>query len=289
MSAVKIPISETVLREALANIKGFERIQDLLKEITYGKRYSYLPQDTLIAEVIKNINEPYKVTTFDTSVANVNPIAFGFKGAVFQVIDVRDANGTLDANSYIDVRFNSPQANPIRFRLGYRLVTPFNCYWISNPAQAGVIFTIGMGLEFDNIYQFDFPISPQAQQLTSLLANTRGLNGDTGAQVKVSSYNPSTVGATIVYTVTANKTLYLASAELNVYGGGLDRNYLYVRNVADVTQYELLCEFGGTGSPPNSGLTNGYLPALKIPAGYDIVTYSTSGNAIHACITGWEE
>ena len=288
MTENTIPITEKTLQEALSKIKGIEGIQDFLKEFTFGKRYSNLPQDALIAEVVKKINEPYKTYTFDTTVANVNPIEQGFKGGVFQIIDVRNGAGVIDPDSYVDVRFNSPQASPIRFRLGYRIITPFERFWISNPAQNGIIFTIGMGLEFDNIFQFDFPVSPQATLLNSLLIALRSINPDTGTQITVSGN--AAAATVVIYTVPANQTLYISSCFCHVSTvSTTGLGYLFITNAADVTQYYL----GGSDQVFATGAVNhGYgipYPVL-VPAGYKVKLYSSVNVVtITGGIHGWLE
>lgn len=92
---------------------------------------------------------------------------------------------------------------------------------------------------------------------------------------------------TILYTVTAGRTLHLTTWYLNVNGVAAGEAQLYVRNVADVLQYYLATLPVAVGVKDHDGLS--YPISVEIPAGYDVVIRSTAANVyVNGHICGYE-
>ena len=124
--------------------------------------------------------------------------------------------------------------------------------------------------------------------LQSLEEFCRSLNGDTGTQIqKITNEDNS---SSILHTVTAGKTLYLAGMILSINNASavIDVGDVYVRNGADVLQYYLARTW--TKNLTTHSLVKQYTPPKKIPAGWDIITVSGTVNfKLITIIDGWEE
>lgn len=265
------------LEKISGQLQGLETIKDILAKFVIGQRYSSLPTEALIAKVIKEVNEPYKTIEYNASVAQTGlGVAKDIAGGVFQIVQVLDAGGALDPNAYIDVRFNSPQNSPIRFRLGYRVVTPFNRVWISNPAQAGVVFTMAAGLEFDNIFQFDFPISGALTTVGTInhITNITEVPA-TGTIVSVRSIHSAS--PTVLYTVPVGQILYISTASIAGFGANSPAQFnfgsLEIVTAGDVF-VQAFCGYADYGNAngywPAGGSPLCMIPQIAVPAGYKV-------------------
>ena len=111
--------------------------------------------------------------------------------------------------------------------------------------------------------------------------------GHNGTQIAISQV---AVNATaIVYAVPAGKTFYLSHAQLNFYSVLAAITFLlYVRNAADVAQYNIISLASGVAG--HLAVPCVFNPPIEIPALWDIVVSSNSlsGNA-YAFIHGWAE
>lgn len=91
----------------------------------------------------------------------------------------------------------------------------------------------------------------------------------------------------IIHTVTAAKILYLSAAALCGKGAGNGNLSLEVRDAGDVLKYHLFCTNFKAGEA--CGMTLPLRPAIKIPAGYDIIVISAAaGVEAHGFIHGFE-
>jgi hypothetical protein len=111
--------------------------------------------------------------------------------------------------------------------------------------------------------------------------------GHNGTQVDKA--NTATNGIAIVYTVTAGKTLYLCTVSKWVELVAVGISSVFLRNVADVFQYNLIYELTVAGVLiPHRSVT--FWPPLEVPAGYDIcVRSSVAGLTVGSFVFGWEE
>lgn len=129
----------------------------------------------------------------------------------------------------------------------------------------------------------------KAQNL--IKAAVRSLDGDTGLRVdKIANASDSII---IVHTVTAGKILYLTRAFLNVYTSAASMGHyasLFVRNVADVEQYQILMLSFQTTVVTQDAKNAEYSNPIPVPEGYDICV-RTCNTLVHSfCgIGGWEE
>jgi hypothetical protein len=93
----------------------------------------------------------------------------------------------------------------------------------------------------------------------------------------------------IIYTVNANKTLFLVYANIDAIGAAAANAYVAVRDAADAIQYYI---FFPRFTVTQAVYTNNFAPSipLEIPEDYDIVV--NTGNAAvfaRSFIFGWEE
>lgn len=286
---VKTPdLTKEELLASLRQLKGLETIQDAVAELVRGRRIGTMPQESLVSEIIRQYNEPFKTIDYDTTVARNYPDKFDIQGGVLQIMRVTGN----DLTSYVDIQFNSPQNSPVRLYLGDRIITPFSTFYISNPAQAGVIFTIGVGLEFENIFQFDKNLSSNIGTLTEI-SRIIGLTTINNLATIVSSegYSADTgVSQVTLYTVPANVTLYIHNAcALEMTTNSSNITKIVTRTGAGVLHRVLTYAIGvddNAGGISVSGSGN-FLPPIPVPAGYTVrmEKYLTNGNSLTT--NGW--
>lgn len=100
----------------------------------------------------------------------------------------------------------------------------------------------------------------------------------------------SAVNATaIVYTVTAGKTLYLCTASLMTETATVSAGIFSIRDGADVSWLHLTMGRANTAGYFIAPCVT-FWPPLEVPAGYDIVVFSSAALAAWTgSIFGWEE
>ena len=97
-------------------------------------------------------------------------------------------------------------------------------------------------------------------------------------------------GTSVIYTVPAGKKLFIS---LSLLTGRLDtigvqQCYVSVRDAGDVTKFSVSRQFWYAASQQTTPCN--YLPALEVPAGWDVCLTSTSANLDVWCgIYGWLE
>lgn len=106
----------------------------------------------------------------------------------------------------------------------------------------------------------------------------------------IRKFAQAVAATTIVYTVTAGKTLYIVAANLSCVStaAAAIEVSLFVRNAADVAQGYLIARYPGPGHL-NCGGECAYPIPLQVPAGWDVVVYSAALGIGLASFWGWEE
>jgi hypothetical protein len=106
----------------------------------------------------------------------------------------------------------------------------------------------------------------------------------------IRKFGQAVATTTILYTVTAGKTLYIVAASLAVVStaAAAIEVSLSVRNAADVTQAYLVPRYPGPGALSDGGECAYPIP-LSVPAGWDVVVYSAAGGVGLGSFWGWEE
>lgn len=186
-----------------------------------------------------------------------------FTGNYIYALEATD----VDAN--LDIRFNELFRAAINIKKGRGVRVPFYRFYLTNTAQAGKSITLAIGIEASDFEVFDVG---KALGITGTVnvAQVGNLTRPAGSIQVVESDERAGVGTTLVYTVTALKTLYLCSlgASDKNESGGSTRSHFFVANAADTEQYAFYrwrtLNNGGNGLP----LT--FVPPLEIPAGYKI-------------------
>lgn len=98
------------------------------------------------------------------------------------------------------------------------------------------------------------------------------------------------VGVTIIYTVPVGKLLFIASAYASSRNSAaaVAAGFSFVRNAADVYAYPLLYHYYTVAGQLSDSAS--FLPALEVPAGYDVVVQVTAAGIDARCnIFGWLE
>lgn len=92
----------------------------------------------------------------------------------------------------------------------------------------------------------------------------------------------------IVYTVTAGKTLFLHSYQLNISCGTNNIAFnMYIRTDAAVTWHQV--SYGKSYASKNNMTCQSFNPPLEIPAEYQIMIQAGADLWAYCCIQGWEE
>ncbi len=122
--------------------------------------------------------------------------------------------------------------------------------------------------------------------LDDLYTRLRIFDADYGTQVlKVAS----TSGTVVLYTVPADKTLYIASEWLMTRLSNDYTGELLIRDENDNTVYTLLKQFSRTYTETQTTAYSFARP-LKVPSSYDIVLKNDEGaNEVRGGFTGWIE
>jgi len=97
-------------------------------------------------------------------------------------------------------------------------------------------------------------------------------------------------GTKLVYTVAANKRLFISSCGVATLNEAVQNVYSYVRvrNVADVKVYDFILHYHSAIGPFFSNQM--LIPALEIEAGWDIIIVNSLGNyKTRAFLFGWLE
>lgn len=97
-------------------------------------------------------------------------------------------------------------------------------------------------------------------------------------------------GTVVVYTVPAGKILYISSAYLTsrLTAAVATYTWMITRNVADVTQVHMLSAYYSVVDAKTFAIP--YVPALELPAGYDVAIYVHSATlSSRGGIFGWLE
>lgn len=128
------------------------------------------------------------------------------------------------------------------------------------------------------------PIQPRENIQTHMGPFETSVCGVTRAQINKSRFEG--VGTYIMHTVTAAKVFYLTAFTFGAFHTVTCTALFYVRNVADVTQYNI---YSYTPPAANYGIFSLALTVpIAIPAGYDITIYCDAGT-MQCFISGWEE
>ena len=111
--------------------------------------------------------------------------------------------------------------------------------------------------------------------------------GHNGTQVIAGGTATNTV--TILWTVTAGKTLHITYFSLAMRSGAVTAECsISVRNGADVYQYSIVNI--GTVASDHGELAAALSVPIEVPAGYDVYVASDSANLkAYGTIHGWEE
>lgn len=259
-----------------------------------------------------------KIVTYDLTTAQTNKevsIAGNFFGMIFG----GNTSNTPDANVNVDVTFNfQPSTNgseAINFTQGLYINRPFRQVFLTWSAQSGKVakfivssFANATVSVQDNRSQttiasalssiitnttgiaLDATLVSTNTKLDSVVADLRGLNGDTGTQIVASGSASNTT--TTIRTVTTGKTFYLTAFNHTTYpsASGSGTSTLIVTNGADVLQYTLATVAMSSSALQNTGFGQALPTPIKIPAGYKIKVVSNSANITnYASIFGWEE
>lgn len=180
--------------------------------------------------------------------------------------------------------------------LGDRIVTPFRSIWVSWPAQSGITFTIATGLEFENVFKFDknlqtiisnISLIDQINRLTRIPAGATEIAGRVFAVT--GSANP-----TPIYTVTANKTLYVSKI---MQGGFYSASSISLQEFRHTDSAGNLIKVLHAVHVTNTATFSiNLLPAYPISAGEklelnsrDQADASLTAPYRYAYFTGWEE
>lgn len=230
-----------------------------------------------------SIGTPKKLF-IDLSVAHQD-LKFDITGNFFYVVD----SGGI--NDIFDIKFNEQREPPFTLSRMMGFYTPFYRFYITNAAQVGASVTIIYGTLSRPFLDI---IDNRSEATTnSLLEDIKEkLNQDApmADEDRVVKYDAAAPGVTtIIHTVTAGKSLYLAGCELDVYHSGAGTGgRLFVRDAVDALQYIILNHYGLVANERGSDTIN-LAPALVIPAGWDICVSSSALANSNAFIQGWEE
>lgn len=110
------------------------------------------------------------------------------------------------------------------------------------------------------------------------LAGINGVMPDIDS-TRISKHLLNVVNTTsIVYTVPASKTFYMTNAWVSSgsAAAALSGCYLFIRNASDVTTVILMDTYAIANAPV--AYSCNYMPALELPAGYDLCLLSSQGN-----------
>jgi len=94
---------------------------------------------------------------------------------------------------------------------------------------------------------------------------------------------------TLLYTVTAAKTLYLTGywIEKQFTAANCELSF-YIRNAGDVLWYRLIRHIQAVAA--TLAISRSFSFPLEVPAGYDLILYSSAvGGIIYGGFEGWEE
>jgi hypothetical protein len=125
----------------------------------------------------------------------------------------------------------------------------------------------------------------------AFIGDLRGFYPKPETATRIDKYATNAGNATVIlYTVPANKLLFVSSAWLAARAAAGSSGVLYfgIRNAADVLVVYILTIILHVIT--QGQLANQYKPGIEVPAGYDVFTLST--NAALACeagFSGWLE
>lgn len=128
------------------------------------------------------------------------------------------------------------------------------------------------------------PVQPLENIFTQIGANEVSSCGITRTIITKSLEVENTTA--IIHTVTAGKTFYLCNAFICASSGVAKTNTLYVRNVADVTQYAIFCAETAAQQTINAFMPYNF--PIPIAAGFDVVGF-TDNTTMTIFIHGWEQ
>lgn len=263
-----------ILQQQIAQMKSLEGSLDALKTVLLGQRIGTQEPETLVSNIIRNFNEPYKTIKQDTTNVRTYPEMLGVKGSVFQILETTGN----DLASYVEVRFNSPQASPVKMFLGDRIVTPFNSVWITNPAQPGIEFTYGIGFEFDNIFRFDKNFSGNIGTLSNILNIDTLTRFPTGSTEVFASVRLSNVSSASLYTVGAGKTLHIIESYIST-GYEVAALNIFTELLNDGVVFNHVVTHGttGVGAWGNSSFMS-HRPPITVLSGKSVTVLSESAD-----------
>lgn len=285
------------MTDAEAALSGKTAEQVKIDAAFIGQRLSTLTQEKLLEQVLRKHNGLYKVIPINLTTVQTQAKLFELKGGVL-VVEFANADGTRNLTASINVRFNSPQNDPISFGYGDYLVHPFNSLYISWAAQSGITASLIIGYEFDNIFRLQRNTNANIASVSVVSAITGLTNVPTGSTpISARAWSDSGGAAlTTLYTVTAGKTLYLANSYVFAqYSTDGQSAQLIVTDAADVVQYVFNVALGVNLAPFQQNSFLNHTPPIQVPAGYKIkmrkqvaaFTDSTDPKA-GANIYGWE-
>ena len=231
----------------------------------------------------------YNTIEIDLSIVRLNQEQV-FTGTYIYALEATD----VDAN--VNVRFNELFRNNINLVRGRGVRCPFYRIYLSNAAQAGKTLTLAIGIESGEFEIFDvgkalgITGTVDVDQVGGWVVPERPA---ASVQVAVSGHVENTTA--VLYTVTAGKTLYLASANLHSYvaaGSLVGYGRIFVTNAADVEQYcvlDLRWYASSTSMVHHESWNT--LVLLEIPEGFKVKVLASGGAAIHsyAFIQGYEK
>lgn len=171
------------------------------------------------------------------------------------------------------IKLNEISADDIDLFKYRQIATPFYRFFITHAAQAGKTLSLAIGVGSE-VFSLQDLQSPDLSLLTGYgldLRNSFAYNYGT----QVAKSNAVAAATAIIHTVTAGKILLLEAWTFSYYGSGGAIAYLFVRDLADVTVYNI------SGLQLASSFGLGGQLILAVPEGYDICI-SATGAAMFA-------
>jgi hypothetical protein len=134
-----------------------------------------------------------------------------------------------------------------------------------------------------------------SKTLTDLDTDLTAINNNQAIRLSrdkswIRKFGQAVATTTIIYTVTAGKTLYIVAACMacvSTAAAAIEVS-LAVRNAADVTQGYLIPRYPGPGHLSDGGEIAYPIP-LQVPAGWDVVIYAAASGIGLGSFFGWEE